>query len=104
MSDYDYGLQNGLWGRDGIPYGLNSYKNDYENKSSIRPYNRSEQKAIRNGFKEVADDKAYNGRYFIKDGLKWIHNISSLKKMLHVSNDEQLFNMGYDVYTYSHAA
>lgn len=53
MSDYDYGLQNGLWGRDGIPYGLNSYKSSDVYESHSKPYNSSEQKAIKNGFKEV---------------------------------------------------
>ena len=63
MSDYDYGRENGLWGNDGIPYGMDSY----EERDSSPSYNRSEKRALANGFEEVADANAYNGRYFIKN-------------------------------------
>ena len=100
MSDYDYGRENGLWGADGIPYGLDAY----EPRVSTVNYNRSEKKALANGFEEVADDNAYNGRYFVKDGLLWIHNISALKSRLHITSNERLFSMGYDVEAYFNAA
>jgi hypothetical protein len=98
MSDYDYGRENGLWGLDGIPYGL-----DHEERTFVR-YNKSEQRALANGFKEVADEKAYNGRYFIKDNLLWIHNISSLKNKLHITDNAELVRRGYDVEAYFNAA
>jgi hypothetical protein len=63
-------------------------------------FNRSEQLAINNGFKVVLDEDAYNGRYFIKDGKKWIHNIAALKKQCGVYDNSVLEQMGYDVYAY----
>lgn len=90
----DYGVENGLWGANGISYGL-----DRPIVTSIK-YNRSEKIAIANGFEEIADAKAYNGRYFIKDGLLWIHNISALKRRLKITSDIELFNKGYDIETY----
>lgn len=98
MSDYDYGRANGLWGNDGIPYGLDCY--DSSNYFSTPKYTRSENVAISQGYKEVEDASAYNGRYFIKNGLKWIHNISALKKMLRIYADEDLIAMGYDAQAY----
>ena len=96
MSDYDYGRENGLWGNDGIPYGMDSY----ETRDSSPSYNRSEKRALANGFEEVADSKAYNGRYFIKNSLLWIHNISALKRTLGVSSNDELFRAGYDLEAY----
>ena len=49
-------------------------------------FNRSELLAIKNGFEVVYDKDAYNGRYFIKDGKKWIHNIDALKRQLGTSS------------------
>ena len=38
MSDYDYGREHGLWGEDGIPYGLDS-KSPYEDyNKNIKTY------------------------------------------------------------------
>ncbi|HDR1284620.1 hypothetical protein ACFGWO_08925 [Pasteurella multocida] len=58
-------------------------------------YNESEYLVIRLGYKEVADSNPYSGRYFIKNGKKWIHNI----------DDEELEasypkSFGYDVVSY----
>lgn len=63
-------------------------------------FNRSEQKALRNGFEVINDENAYNGRYFVKEGKKWIHNIDALKGQLNINNDYQLTRMGYDVDAY----
>jgi len=63
-------------------------------------YNRSEQLALNNGFEEVSDEKAYNGRYFIKDGRKWIHNISGLKRQLGICDNSKLEELDYDVNMY----
>ncbi len=63
-------------------------------------FNNSEKTALRNGFEVVYDEDAYNGRYFVKEGKKWIHNIAALKGQLNISNDYQLARMGYDVDTY----
>ncbi len=98
MSDWDDGRENGLWGEDGIPYCLES-----ERQTKIG-FNISERKALASGFQEVSDSNAYNGRYFVKDGLMWIHNISALKKRLHIVDNEELFNRGYDIEAYFNAA
>ena len=63
-------------------------------------FNRSELLAIKNGFEVVYDKDAYNGRYFIKDGKKWIHNIDALKRQLRVNSDSELSEYDYDVVAY----
>ena len=63
-------------------------------------FNRSELLAIKNGFEVVYDEDAYNGRYFIKDGKKWIHNIEALKRQLRVNCDSELLEYDYDVVSY----
>ena len=45
-------------------------------------YTPSERAALAKGFLEVIDPSAYNGRYFIKNEKKWIHDISALKRDL----------------------
>ena len=63
-------------------------------------YTQRELKALQCGFKEVPDPDAYNGKYFLKNGLKWIHNIVALKIRLGVTDDAYLITLGYDVETY----
>ncbi len=63
-------------------------------------FNRSEQLAVKNGFEVVYDKDAYNGRYFIKDGKKWIHNIDALKRQLRIDSDAELSEYDYDVSAY----
>lgn len=63
-------------------------------------FNRSELLAIKNGFEVVFDEDAYNGRYFIKDGKKWIHNIDALKRQLRIDSDSELSEYDYDVSAY----
>jgi hypothetical protein len=63
-------------------------------------FNRSEQLAVKNGFEVVYDKDAYNGRYFIKDGKKWIHNIDALKRQLRKDSDSELSEYDYDVVAY----
>jgi len=53
-------------------------------------FNRSERLALDNGFKVVHDENAYNSRYFIKDGKKWIHNFDALKRQFRTNNDREL--------------
>lgn len=107
MGDFDYGLKHGLWGNDGMPYSVKherrttSSKSSYSsNYSKSKRYNASEQLAYNSGFRAVSDGNAYNGRYFIKDGLKWIHNIGALKKQLRISNEKEMLRMGYAVDAY----
>lgn len=71
-------------------------------KSYRKPqkYSGSEQLAYENGFRAHYDDNAFNGRYFFKKGLKWIHNIGALKYVLGVCDDKELEEEGYDVETY----
>lgn len=79
---------------------------DYQKISHLIPniknpvFNRSEQLAVKNGFEVVYDKDAYNGRYFIKDGKKWIHNIDALKRQLGTSSDSEVEEKGYDVEAY----
>lgn len=63
-------------------------------------FNRSEQLAIKSGFTMVIDVNAFNGRYFIQDGKKWIHNIDALKRQLRVNRDSELSEYDYDVVAY----
>ncbi len=63
-------------------------------------FNRSELLAIKNGFEVVYDKDAYNGRYFIKDGKKWIHNIDALQRQFGMSSDSEVEEKGYDVEAY----
>lgn len=109
MSDFDYGREKGLWGNDGYPYFL-KYERDsssnrtykhFQSDSSEKKFNRSELLALKCGFKTVEDENAYNGRYFIKDGLKWIHNLKALKYTLGVSSEYELKQQGYDVDAYN---
>lgn len=66
----------------------------------MKPYNASENEAISKGFEEMEDSEAYNGKYFIKDGLVWIHNIQALKSKLGIYDEDELRYMKYDVDTY----
>jgi hypothetical protein len=105
MSDWDYGRENGLWGNDGIPYSVkhaseSDYKVSLKKSASSKRYNGSEQHAYNCGFKAVDDENAYNGRYFIKNGKKWIHNLKALKSTIGISNEYKLKQLGYDVDSY----
>ena len=62
-------------------------------------YKNSELCAIEHGFEEFSDEKAYNGRYFLKAGLIWIHDIDALMKTSGL-DEEGLKKDGYDVDTY----
>ncbi|QLB39768.1 MULTISPECIES: hypothetical protein [Mannheimia] len=74
------------------------------------PYTSSEIEALIAGYVEVADDRAYNGRCFVKAGKKWIHNLNALRKKLSDAygryiDDEELEagypeGFGYDVANY----
>lgn len=73
-------------------------------------YTESEINAIAAGFVEIRDERAYNGRYFMKNGKKWIHNLEALRKKLNAEygryiDDEELSapapeGFGYDIETY----
>lgn len=74
------------------------------------PYNESELLAISLGYEEVADPKAYNQRYFILNGKKWVQNLEALRHKLNEQygryiTDEELEavepeGFGYDVEAY----
>ncbi|WP_393949182.1 hypothetical protein [Kluyvera intermedia] len=68
--------------------------------SSLTTGKHSRACALRMGYEEFPDEKAYGGAYYIKDGLKWIFNIGGLKSHLGVYNDDELRNENYDVDTY----
>jgi len=63
-------------------------------------YTESEELALTYGFEEVIDENAFNGRYFVKDNLIWIHDISALKRELKIFLDSKLKDLGYDVDMY----
>ena len=63
-------------------------------------YTNSEKLALSKGFEEVLDENAFNGRYFIKDGKIWIHDIDALQDKLDVYDEYELEELGYDVDTY----
>lgn len=89
---------------------LSRNQQSISHRQSPHAYNESERLAIHLGYKEVPDSHAYNGRYFIKNGKKWIHNIDALRKKLNTDygryiDDEELEvsspkGFGYDVVAY----
>ncbi|BFU59581.1 MULTISPECIES: hypothetical protein [Rodentibacter] len=76
----------------------------------FQPYTQSELLALSLGFVEIQDPKAYRGRYFLKAGKKWIHNIEALRRQLNSEygryiDDGELSasspeGFGYDVEAY----
>lgn len=63
-------------------------------------YHKNVELALALGFEEVCDEKAYRGKYYIKDGLFWIHDIEALKASLSFDEDEELRQEDYDVGSY----
>ena len=63
-----------------------NYKQVSQQLEKYLNFNRSEKLALKYNFQMVIDENAYNGRYFIKDGKKWIHNIDALKRQLGTSS------------------
>lgn len=88
----------------------NTQHNNVNNNVVFIPYTDSEIEALVAGYLEVADDRAFNRRYFIKDGKKWIHNLGKLRNKLNSEYgryicDEELSasapeGFGYDVENY----
>lgn len=94
-------------------YSLSVRTQKQNNAATVRafiPYTQSEIEALIAGYVEVADDRAYNGRCFVKNGKKWIHNLNALRKKLNAEygryiDDEELASgypegFGYDVENY----
>lgn len=63
-------------------------------------YHKNVELALSLGFEEVCDEKAYRGKYYIKDGLIWIHDIEALKTSLNINKDRELEHLDYDVESY----
>ncbi len=63
-------------------------------------YAKSVELALSLGYKEILDENAYKGKYFIKNEKIWIHNIEALKEKLQVNSNEELIELGYDVDNY----
>lgn len=63
-------------------------------------YAKSVELALALGYKEILDENAYKGRYFIKNEKKWIHHIEALKKKLNVHSNTELATLGYDIENY----
>ncbi len=85
---------------DSFEYSCPSKTQKKERSPMRRFYTSSERLALENGYEEIDDSNAYNGRYFIKNNLKWIHNIVALKKILGVTSDKEVRDHGYDVDMY----
>ena len=60
----------------------------------------SKQRAIELGYEPIEASEAFGGEVFIKNGFKWIHDISFLKQSLNVQTDKALENLGYNVDDY----
>ncbi|MCW9710122.1 hypothetical protein L5B71_04395 [Avibacterium sp. 21-586] len=73
---------------------------------AVSPYTDSEVQAIIAGYTEYASDLAYRGRFFVKNGLKWIHNLEALRRKLnneygrYIDDEELRAEFGYDVENY----
>lgn len=63
-------------------------------------YHKNVELALNLGFEEVCYEKAYRGKYYIKDRLVWIHDIEALKARLDFDKDEELRQKNYDVTSY----
>ena len=63
-------------------------------------YHKNVELALSLGFEEVCDERAYRGKYYIKDGLIWIHDIEALKTSLNINKDGELEHSNYDVKSY----
>lgn len=63
-------------------------------------YEESCQKALTLDYQAIEDLKAYLGVVFVKDNLKWVHNIEALRRELGVTTDELLTELGYNVSDY----
>jgi hypothetical protein len=77
-----------------------NYKQASQQLNNHLNLNKSELLALKYGFEMVISDSAFNGRYFIKDGKKWIHNIGALKKQLGFSANYELEDADYHVEAY----
>lgn len=75
-------------------------------KEMFFSYTASEIEAILSGYVQVDDKRAYNGRYFIKNNKKWIHNLNALRSKLndiyarYIDDEELVHSFGYDVENY----
>lgn len=62
-------------------------------------YAKNVELAMALGFEEVISPTGYNGKYYIKYGKIWIHDIEALKLKMRVSSDSELVPQ-YDVDSY----
>lgn len=53
--------------------------------------------ALQNGYEAVMSVDAFNNHVYIKDDMKWIHEITLLKLKLNIKKDEDLSELGYSV-------
>lgn len=63
-------------------------------------YTKSVELALALGYEEIIDENAYQGKYYIKNGKKWIHVIEALKAKLGVKSNDELIALDYDVENY----
>ncbi len=60
-------------------------------------YQTSVELALHLGYEEIDEPQAFKGRYFIKNGKKWIHDIEALMSHLGISQLSELEYLGYDL-------
>lgn len=53
--------------------------------------------ALENGYEAVQKPDAFDNHVYIKDDMKWIHEITLLKLKLNIEKDEELVQLGYNV-------
>lgn len=53
--------------------------------------------ALENGYEAVPNLDAFDNHVYIKNDMKWIHEITLLKLKLNIEKDEELVQLGYNV-------
>ena len=79
---------------------MTSTKFDSSKKRNKMTKQESIDLAIENGFRPIHYGEHANQRcVYMRNGLKWIHNLPRLRAFLK-KNDSELRDMGYDIDTY----
>ena len=60
-------------------------------------FSTSEFKALALGYQKVTDTRAYGGVYYLKDGKRWIFNLTALGRALGISTPQEFAAAGYAI-------